>query len=365
MMMERLCFSFALKSGNICLTSIGTQEGILYKIPQKYKLISEHHRVLESTPQFDRVITTLQKRNEVKNIKINLTKELRNVYLDVGENLMFKGEYLSEIEEKSGKSDDTKKFVLKKSLKQERKNFGNISEVFPEEKRIIEDQSIVEEISEDRSVTVTETSDITISEDTVQETTAPILENKNLMFKDEYLREIEEKSGKSDDTKKFILKKFSKHENKNFGNISEVFSEEQNIIEESKSDEMMKVEYQENNSVIEIFNTLEQEIAMEWYDDNNTKSLKDSSIKLNESNNQNFINIGECDSEDKDNVKIKFLDSTSDARMDYESENFKGEDKFNKKQDKFRKKASAEIYQAHNKTDTILKKFMILAQMYP
>ncbi|KAK9875449.1 hypothetical protein WA026_007844, partial [Henosepilachna vigintioctopunctata] len=60
----------------------------------------EHHVNLIETVIFTRVKKALKRRNQIRNVCTNLTKEIKNTYYDDERNLRFDDEYLEEITEK-------------------------------------------------------------------------------------------------------------------------------------------------------------------------------------------------------------------------------------------------------------------------
>ncbi|CAB3260265.1 unnamed protein product [Arctia plantaginis] len=102
--MEKLLFKFASlaaadgKSNVICITSIGTPDGRMYEVPDDLKPASKH-TALASTDVYAKVKNSLKKRHQTRAVWIPLSKELKNVYLDAGENIQYGDQYLDEITE--------------------------------------------------------------------------------------------------------------------------------------------------------------------------------------------------------------------------------------------------------------------------
>ncbi|KAK9873478.1 hypothetical protein WA026_022711 [Henosepilachna vigintioctopunctata] len=107
--MEKLQFHFKKlqlaedeKRSIICVTRITMPSGMTYKIPHDY-LKAEYNAELTKTPAFTKVKRGIKQRNQYRNVWINLTNELRNVYCDE-ENIQFNDEYLEEVSEEQNKS---------------------------------------------------------------------------------------------------------------------------------------------------------------------------------------------------------------------------------------------------------------------
>ncbi|KAK9882883.1 hypothetical protein WA026_023637 [Henosepilachna vigintioctopunctata] len=99
--MERLQLKFQLlngpdeKSNILCVTEITTQDGHTCKIPDDYCNVIYHVELIK-TAKFTIVKKALKKINQMRNVWVSLTKELKNIYYDDGI-LQFDDEYLEEI----------------------------------------------------------------------------------------------------------------------------------------------------------------------------------------------------------------------------------------------------------------------------
>lgn len=101
--MDKLKFDFVLKatedgkSSKIILTSIGTQDDRNFIIPEEYQDI-DLHTILRKTQAYNRVKNTLKKRHKKRRVWITLTEDLKKIYLDEENNLIFGEYYLEEVE---------------------------------------------------------------------------------------------------------------------------------------------------------------------------------------------------------------------------------------------------------------------------
>ncbi|KAK9878619.1 hypothetical protein WA026_022880 [Henosepilachna vigintioctopunctata] len=99
--MERLQFKFQLLNGTdekfniLCVTEVTTQDGHTHKIPDDYCNMKYHVELIK-TATLTKVKKALEKRNQMRNVWVSLTEELKNIYYDDG-NLQFDDEYLEEI----------------------------------------------------------------------------------------------------------------------------------------------------------------------------------------------------------------------------------------------------------------------------
>lgn len=92
--MDKLRFSFTIlqgddgKSNIYAITSITTEEGKVFKIPEELQAAGVHKLLIE-TNAFKKVKNSFKKRHHTRQIWIKLTKELRNIYVDETGNLQF------------------------------------------------------------------------------------------------------------------------------------------------------------------------------------------------------------------------------------------------------------------------------------
>lgn len=147
--MDKLRFDFIVKAAEdgktnkIVLTSIGTQEDRNFVMPAEYQAMNLH-TILEKTKAYGRIKNTLKKRHQKRGVWITLTEDLKEIYLDEEENLMFSDYYLEEVEKETlGKKDtevteDAMTKLLEKLINQqhnyERQNLQKVSEKFILEK---------------------------------------------------------------------------------------------------------------------------------------------------------------------------------------------------------------------------------------
>lgn len=146
--MEKLQFEFTVtastkdeKTNITIITSINTEEGKRYVLPAEFRHIG-HHKELMKTENYSKLKNTLKTRHQKRKVRIKMTKELKNIYIDEDQNLQFENQYLEEIDEE--KSEDTtqkdnltkilEKLVEVSKKKEEGKNLKQISEKFMIEK---------------------------------------------------------------------------------------------------------------------------------------------------------------------------------------------------------------------------------------
>lgn len=107
--MEKLQFEFTVagtlkdeKTNTIVITSIATTDGRKFVLPEDCRFVGDHVEILK-TESFRRVKNSLRKRYQFRRVWIKLSEKLKQVYLDEDENIMFRVQYLEEIEEKEPK----------------------------------------------------------------------------------------------------------------------------------------------------------------------------------------------------------------------------------------------------------------------
>lgn len=130
MNIEKLRFKFTVlsatdgKSNVICITSIETPDGRIFDIPDESKPVSKHICIATSNV-FAKIKNSLKKRYQERNVWIPINSDIKEVYLDEGENLQFNDQYLEEITEKR------KIFPIETEYNaQKTPNLGNIAEKF-------------------------------------------------------------------------------------------------------------------------------------------------------------------------------------------------------------------------------------------
>ncbi|XP_045777062.1 uncharacterized protein LOC123875337 [Maniola jurtina] len=100
--MEKLRFEFIVqksiedpKTNVICITSITDVNKQTFLIPEQFQPAKLHDTVIK-TQTFLKVKTTLQKRNDRRQVWITLTPEICSTYIDEDGNMQFKGYLLEE-----------------------------------------------------------------------------------------------------------------------------------------------------------------------------------------------------------------------------------------------------------------------------
>jgi len=84
------------KTTVIAITSIGTEQGEKYAIPDELSY-ADFHEELKKTIAFKKVRNSLKKRHDELKIWITLSKELQEIYLDDEGNIQFEEKYLKQI----------------------------------------------------------------------------------------------------------------------------------------------------------------------------------------------------------------------------------------------------------------------------
>ncbi|KAF2886147.1 hypothetical protein ILUMI_20025 [Ignelater luminosus] len=109
--MEKLKFEFAVKASpedpktNIMtVTSITSIKNEYFIIPEKFQPV-KHHDKLVSTPVYQKVKSTLQRRGQIRKVWISLADDVLSIYTDEDGNMKFNGYLLEErlIEDIQGK----------------------------------------------------------------------------------------------------------------------------------------------------------------------------------------------------------------------------------------------------------------------
>lgn len=126
------------KTTVVAITSIATEEGEKYAIPDELIYIDFHEKI-KRTDVFKKVRDSLGKRQDVLKIWITLSRELQNTYLDDEGNIQFGGKYLKQISQENIKehSDLAKileKLVEKSEKKEGEKNLKHLADKFALEK---------------------------------------------------------------------------------------------------------------------------------------------------------------------------------------------------------------------------------------
>jgi len=103
--MKKLQFEFMVKpssdgkSNLITITSITTEAKEIYAIPEELQQMSFHKEV-STTTIYNMVKSSLKKRHQFRKVWIPLTEELKKVYMDDYDNILFAGQCLEEITSK-------------------------------------------------------------------------------------------------------------------------------------------------------------------------------------------------------------------------------------------------------------------------
>jgi len=110
--MQKLRFEFVVsasdkdpKSSTLYITSITTEEGEKYELSEEYRNIT-HHSELRKTDFYNKVRANV-KRHDRRTGWVQLTEELKTVYLDELGNIQFKGQLLNIASEKDKNQDST------------------------------------------------------------------------------------------------------------------------------------------------------------------------------------------------------------------------------------------------------------------
>ncbi|XP_050526917.1 uncharacterized protein LOC126897401 [Daktulosphaira vitifoliae] len=122
------------KTNVIALTSICTEDGKKYILPDEFRYMGDHVE-LRKTNNYTKLVNSLKKRNQIRKVWITMTKELKETYIDEDGNLQFKDQYLEEIDEENTNltQDHNLKEILEKLIettkyKDKEKNLKQISE---------------------------------------------------------------------------------------------------------------------------------------------------------------------------------------------------------------------------------------------
>lgn len=143
--MEKLQFEFAIvagkdeKSNILAITSISTEEGKNYALPEEWQFVSHHKEILK-TNNFSKVKNSLKRRHQTRKVWISMSEELKKIYIDEDGNIQFAEQYLEEIEteQQSGQKDNLNKILEKlvenTQKKEGQQNLKHIAEKFMIEK---------------------------------------------------------------------------------------------------------------------------------------------------------------------------------------------------------------------------------------
>ena len=135
--MIKLPFEFAVIAGSdgktnvIAITSITSEEGKCFSIPEDVRTINNHKELIK-TPNFANVKNSLKRRHQTTKVWIQVEGALKDTYID--ENIQFMDQYLEEIvkEQEVENRDDLKKIIERlveaTEKKEGQQNLKNISE---------------------------------------------------------------------------------------------------------------------------------------------------------------------------------------------------------------------------------------------
>lgn len=109
--MEKLKFHFKVqgkdeKTNVITITSIETGDGKVFKIPEELQHAS-HHKEVTQTNAYAKIKNSLKKRHQERKIWIQLTDEIKKIYVDEAGNIQFLDQFLEEIDEINIQTSDT------------------------------------------------------------------------------------------------------------------------------------------------------------------------------------------------------------------------------------------------------------------
>lgn len=101
--MDKLLFEFTLlpspdgKSNIYSITSITTDNGKMYAIPNEFQAAGTHTELIK-TPAYGKVKNSLKKRYQKRRVWITMTPELSKIYIDEDNNIQFGDQFLEEID---------------------------------------------------------------------------------------------------------------------------------------------------------------------------------------------------------------------------------------------------------------------------
>lgn len=143
--MDRLLFEFTMiasndgKSNILAITSISTEEGKCYVLPDELKPVS-HHTYIVKMDTFLKIKNSIKKRHQSRKIWIKLDEDQKKTYIDEEGNIQFLDQYLEQISTIQPKDkNDNLQHILEKLIetttkKENEHNLKNISEKFIIEK---------------------------------------------------------------------------------------------------------------------------------------------------------------------------------------------------------------------------------------
>ncbi|XP_044759164.1 uncharacterized protein LOC123316917 [Coccinella septempunctata] len=99
--MSKLRFTFEVKpsqdgkSNHIAVTSINTEDGRIFLIPEDFQ-VAFFHKEICATKNFTIIKNTLKRRHQYRNVWIALTEDIKKTYFDEDGNMVFMDMYLDE-----------------------------------------------------------------------------------------------------------------------------------------------------------------------------------------------------------------------------------------------------------------------------
>ncbi|KAL4703059.1 hypothetical protein ACJJTC_018197 [Scirpophaga incertulas] len=143
--MDRLQFEFTMMASNdgksniLAITSISTEEGKCYVLPDELKPVT-HHKYITKLNTFSKIKNSIKKRYQSRKIWIKLDEDLKKTYMDEEGNIQSLDQYLEEMSTKQAiGNDDSLHQILEKLIesttkKENQHNLKHISEKFIIEK---------------------------------------------------------------------------------------------------------------------------------------------------------------------------------------------------------------------------------------
>lgn len=143
--MDRLQFEFTMVASNdgktnmLAITTISTEEGKCYVLPDELKLVILHTYIVKMNT-FLKIKNSIKKRHQSRKIWIKLDEDQKKTYVDEEGNIQFLNQYLEEMSTKQpGDKDVNLQQILEKLIesttkKENQHNLKNVSEKFIIEK---------------------------------------------------------------------------------------------------------------------------------------------------------------------------------------------------------------------------------------
>lgn len=145
--MARLQFEFTMiasndgKSNVLAITSISTEEGKCYVLPDEFKPVTYHTHIVKMNT-FSKIKNSIKKRHQTRKVWIKLDEDQKKTYIDEEGNMQFLEQYLDEMSithTQLTSKDDSLQHILEKLIESTTKkdnhhNLKNVSEKFIIEK---------------------------------------------------------------------------------------------------------------------------------------------------------------------------------------------------------------------------------------